>query len=69
MKQAWEENGIVITQAGTGTDQIGRFDIVVDTDNNCIDSYTWKSVPIIDKNCPRNPVDGTGHCTILLSGR
>lgn len=56
LEQAWEENGIVITQAGTGTDQIGRFDIVVDTDNNCIDSYTWKSVPIIDKNCPRNPV-------------
>lgn len=41
LEQAWEENGIVIAQAGTGTDQIGRFDIVVDTDNNCIDSYTW----------------------------
>ncbi len=34
-------NGIPIVQAGTGTDQIGRFDIMVDTDENCIDSYTW----------------------------
>ena len=32
-------NDILIVQAGTGTNQIGRFDIVVDTDNNCIDSY------------------------------
>ena len=56
LEQAWEENGIVIAQAGTGTEQIGRFDIVVDTDNNCIDSYTWQAVPITDENCPRNPV-------------
>lgn len=48
-------NGIPIVQAGTGTDQIGRFDIMIDTDNNCIDSFTWKAVPINDKNCPRDP--------------
>ena len=47
-------NDIVIVQAGTGTDQIGRFDIMVDTDNNCIDSYTWKSLPINAENCPRD---------------
>ena len=52
---AVEENGVVIAQAGTGTDQIGRFDIVVDTDNNCIDSYTWRTVPITAETCPRNP--------------
>lgn len=40
------ENGIVIAQAGEGTDNIGRFDIIVDTDDNCIDSYTWTFVPI-----------------------
>ncbi len=40
------ENNIVIAQAGAGTDHIGRFDIVVDTDDNCIDSYTWDFVPI-----------------------
>ena len=47
-------NGIPIVQAGTGTDQIGRFDIVVDTDNNCIDSYTWTPVAINAENCPRD---------------
>ena len=48
-------NGIPVVQAGTGTDQIGRFDIMIDTDNNCIDSYTWKPVPINSENCPRDP--------------
>lgn len=47
-------NGIPVVQAGTGTDQIGRFDIMIDTDNNCIDSYSWKSIDINEKNCPRD---------------
>ena len=47
-------NGIPIVQAGTGTDQIGRFDIVVDTENNCIESYKWQAIPINAKNCPRD---------------
>lgn len=47
-------NGIPIVQAGTGTDQIGRFDILVDTDNNCIESFTWTTVPINEENCPRD---------------
>ena len=55
LEHAVEENGVVIAQAGTGTDQIGRFDIIVDTDNNCIDSYTWHTVPITADTCPRNP--------------
>ena len=50
-----EVNGIPIVQAGIGTDQIGRFDIVVDTDENCIDSYTWTTVPIDAEHCPKNP--------------
>ena len=45
-------NGIPIVQAGTGTDQIGRFDIMIDTDNNCIDSYTWQIIPIDSSHCP-----------------
>ncbi len=45
-------NDILIVQAGTGTDQIGRFDIWVDTDNNCVDSYKWTPVPINEQNCP-----------------
>lgn len=47
-------NGIPIVQAGTGTDQIGRFDILIDTDENRIDSYTWKTIPIDEKTCPRD---------------
>ena len=46
--------GIPIVQAAMGTDQIGRFDIMVDTDNNCIDSYTWKLIPIDEDHCPRD---------------
>ena len=47
-------NDILIVQAGTGTDQIGRFDIIVDTDNNCVSEYEWQSVPINDAHCPRD---------------
>ena len=46
--------GIPIVQAACGTDQIGRFDIMVDTDNNCIDSYRWELVPIDEAHCPRD---------------
>ncbi|MCR5802435.1 MAG: bifunctional metallophosphatase/5'-nucleotidase [Lachnospiraceae bacterium] len=45
---------ILIVQAGTGTDQIGRFDIMVDTDRNAVDSYEWKAIPIDDENCPED---------------
>ncbi len=39
-------NDILIAQAGTGTNQIGRFDIVVDDDTNSIVEWTWELVPI-----------------------
>ena len=55
LEEPFKVNDIYIVQAGTGTDQIGRFDIIVDTDNNCIDSYTWRTVPICAETCPRNP--------------
>ena len=48
-------NNIPIVQAATGTDQVGRFDIMIDTDNNCIDSYEWNLIPIDDTHCPRDP--------------
>lgn len=41
-------NGILITQAGTGTNQIGRFDIVVDDDTNSIIDWKWQLIPIDD---------------------
>jgi 5'-nucleotidase/UDP-sugar diphosphatase len=53
-EHAVEENGVVIAQAGTGTDEIGRFDIMVDTDLNAIDTFTWQMVPIDDAHCPRD---------------
>jgi len=54
MQQPEEVNGILIAQAGVGTVQVGRFDIVVDTDTNSVHSYEWKLVPIDGKYCPRD---------------
>lgn len=48
-------NGILVAQAGTGTDQIGRFDLQIDTDRNAIHSYRWQSVPIRADTCPKDP--------------
>jgi len=42
-------NNVLIAQAGTGTNQIGRFDITVDDDTNSIVDYEWKAVTISDK--------------------
>ena len=41
-----EVNNILIAQAGVGTDQIGRFDLVVDDDTNSVVDYTWQLIPI-----------------------
>jgi 5'-nucleotidase/UDP-sugar diphosphatase len=46
LEQPALENGVLIAQAGVGTDQIGRFDIVVDDDTNSIVQWTWRLVPI-----------------------
>ena len=52
MEQPYVVNDILIAQAGVGTDQIGRFDIIVNTDTNSIESYKWQCIPITDKYCP-----------------
>jgi 5'-nucleotidase len=39
-------NNILVAQAGVGTDQIGRFDIVVDDDTNSVVEYKWELIPI-----------------------
>jgi 5'-nucleotidase len=39
-------NGVLIAQAGVGTDQIGRFDLQVDDDTNGIAEYRWQLVHI-----------------------
>ncbi|MBR4396068.1 MAG: bifunctional metallophosphatase/5'-nucleotidase [Eubacteriaceae bacterium] len=48
-------NGIPIVQAGMGTNQIGRFDIEIDTDKKQISSLSWRTVPISSRDCPGDP--------------
>ena len=47
-------NGILIAHAGTGTDQIGRFDLEIDTELNRVHRFQWTSIPITDEYCPRD---------------
>lgn len=54
LEQPEQVNDVLIVQAGVGTKQIGRFDIVVDTDLNAVHSYKWELVPIDSSHCPRN---------------
>lgn len=46
LEQPSNINNILIAQAGVGTDQIGRFDIVVDDATNSIVEYKWQLIPI-----------------------
>ena len=52
IEEAAVVNGIPIAQAASGTDQIGRFDLVIDTENNRLESFTWELVPIDSTHCP-----------------
>ena len=47
LEQPETVNNILIAQAGVGTNQIGRFDITVDGDNNRILEWKWQLVPIV----------------------
>lgn len=47
-------NDILIVQAGTGTDAIGRFDITVNCDTNSVEDFEWKLVPINEETCERD---------------
>jgi 5'-nucleotidase len=47
-------NDILIVQAACGTDQVGRFDMTVDTDLNTVHEYEWKLVPISAEICPQD---------------
>jgi 5'-nucleotidase len=46
LEQPAQVNNILIAQAGVGTDQIGRFDIVVDDDTNSIVEWKWQLIPV-----------------------
>jgi 5'-nucleotidase len=50
MDQPEVVNDILIAQAAVGSDQIGRFDIVVDDDTNSIIDWEWQLVPITSEN-------------------
>ena len=54
LEKAEKVNDILVVQAGTGTDQIGRFDLEINTDSNSIQSFEWKSIPITNEFCPRD---------------
>ena len=46
LEQPAQVNNILVAQAGYGTDQIGRFDMIVDEKTNSIINWTWELVPI-----------------------
>ncbi len=54
LKEPCVVNGVPIVQVGTGTDEIGRFDMLIDTDENRIESFGWEAVPINEKTCPKD---------------
>lgn len=47
-------NDILIVQAGVGTDQIGRFDLTIDTEKNCTHKWKWECIEVNEKTCPRD---------------
>jgi len=49
LEQPAQVNNVLITQAGVGTNQVGRFDILVDDDTNSIIDYQWQLVPITNE--------------------
>lgn len=49
LDQPKKVNDILIVQAGVGTDQIGRFDIVVEDSSNAIVDWKWRLIPIDNK--------------------
>ncbi len=55
LDQPARTNDILIAQAGVGTDQIGRFDIVVDDDTNSIVDFKWQLIPINDQIAAPDP--------------
>lgn len=52
MDQPLEINNILIAQAASGTDQIGRFDILVEDITDSIIEWKWELVPINSQTAP-----------------
>jgi len=49
-------NGVPIVQAGVGSGQIGRFDLVYDTAKHKLAGWKWQCVPITPDTAPEDPV-------------
>ena len=49
-------NGIPIVQVGVGTDQIGRFDININTISHEMIDYKWQCIPINTDTCKPDPI-------------
>ncbi|MEO1560698.1 MAG: bifunctional UDP-sugar hydrolase/5'-nucleotidase [Cyanobacteria bacterium J06632_19] len=56
LDQPAKVNDILIAQAGIGTNQVGRFDIVVDDDTNSIVEWKWQLIPV-DNNLAEPDAD------------
>ena len=56
MEQPAKVNDILIAQVGTGSEQIGRFDLVINMDTNSVHDFSWQTVPINNEHCPYDPV-------------
>ena len=46
LQQPAKVNNVLIAQAGVGTNQIGRFDIIIDDDTTSIIEWKWQLIPI-----------------------
>lgn len=55
MEKPIEVNGIVVAQTGGTTNNIGRFDLVVDEATNAIREWTWRCVPLDSRTCAPDP--------------
>lgn len=45
-------NNILIVQAGMEDTHIGRLDMVINTDTDCLESWEWELVPVDEEHCP-----------------
>ncbi len=52
LDQPVKVNNILVAQAGTGTDQIGRYDLIIDDETNSIVEYKWQLIAINDELAP-----------------
>ena len=48
-------NGIPIAQAGWGSHAVGRFDLVIDTEENKLVSWAWECAPVNEDTAERDP--------------